>query len=442
MAGGGGGCGGGGGGVATPEAATFVVSPTPGVGNFTTIAAALAALPAEGGYLLLREGTFPISASIVLPDKPVVIRGCGRGVTVVDMGANAIVAFSIIFAHQYKFENLSALGSALAGQGAFEIPASAFGPSAVISLDGVETQQTDFDLHDEAMSGSWVCRDCAFFPVNSTASIIASIAGGGSFKLVACTISTPAAAVAGVAGQNPRVSAVDTLFGGTVAVGEGDFKGCSLGDTLLDNNAGGLGVSLTDCQTGKITTKGQLHTLTNCIVTGSGTCAVDMQASLCKMVDCTFNGGTRFVIESAGANSNIYDNNEGFGGTGFNSSTITGSLSVVDGARRDDKIGGTTGDGYASIFTLENQRGLVGIGTMKNTGGVNSLKVKETVTDAFGVTDSVETVVAPGGSRKLDMQADITTARPPYVSYDVSVKSNVPGSSTGFSASAMGQGAL
>lgn len=83
---------GGGGGA---EAATFVVHPTPGTGDYTTIQAALNALPAEGGYILVRESEYALTTTITLPvDKPVIIAGCGSG-TILDLDQNNIAAFTI-----------------------------------------------------------------------------------------------------------------------------------------------------------------------------------------------------------------------------------------------------------------------------------------------------------------------------------------------------------
>lgn len=81
---------------AVPDrAATIVVHPTPGIGDCTTIQEALNMLPAGGGDVFVREGTYPISATITLPiGKPVAIRGSGNA-TIIDLGANAIPAFTV-----------------------------------------------------------------------------------------------------------------------------------------------------------------------------------------------------------------------------------------------------------------------------------------------------------------------------------------------------------
>ncbi len=112
------------GGTFTPEAATYVVHPTPGVGDFTTIQAALTALPAEGGFILVREGTYSISTTNTLPvGKPVTIRGCGNS-TVISLGANAIPAFTIPTGAATNtpivFDNFLVTGTEVAAQAVLE----------------------------------------------------------------------------------------------------------------------------------------------------------------------------------------------------------------------------------------------------------------------------------------------------------------------------------
>lgn len=101
-------------------AATFVVSNTPKDGDFTNIAAAANALPANGGEILVRDGTYSITTSITLPlNKAVVIRGCG-GATIISLGSNAIPAFTIPDGYTsntpIKFIDFKVTGDETAGQ--------------------------------------------------------------------------------------------------------------------------------------------------------------------------------------------------------------------------------------------------------------------------------------------------------------------------------------
>lgn len=102
------------------------------------------------------------------------------------------------------------------------------------------------------------------------------------------------------------------------------------------------------------------------------------------------------------------------------------------GASLDDSSGATA-DAYASLMALSGAGGLVGSGTVKNTGGVNDMTVKRTVTDAFGGGDNTEDVVTPGASFSYDISEAVGAAVPPYTDFDVSVKSTTPGNSTNYS---------
>ena len=106
------------------RAATFVVHPTPGIGDATTIQEALDMLPVGGGAILVREGTYSISATITLPAaKPVTIRGLGNN-TIISLGANAIPAFTIPTGYTTNtpvvFDNFLVTGTEVANQAVLE----------------------------------------------------------------------------------------------------------------------------------------------------------------------------------------------------------------------------------------------------------------------------------------------------------------------------------
>lgn len=94
---------------------------------------------------------------------------------------------------------------------------------------------------------------------------------------------------------------------------------------------------------------------------------------------------------------------------------------------------GSTTDVLTQAFTKTASTGVGGWGTIKNTGS-QSLTVRETTTDAFGVTDFVENTVASSAERRLDGLVNIGTTRVPYTSYTVSVKSTTTGQPTSYSA--------
>lgn len=92
------------------------------------------------------------------------------------------------------------------------------------------------------------------------------------------------------------------------------------------------------------------------------------------------------------------------------------------GTGRKDSSGTTTA-GFVTLFTSTATGGLFGIGSVKNTDAANTMDVRETVIDAYGVTSNVITSISPGNDYLLDLQTYFGNARPPYTSYAVAVRS-------------------
>jgi len=61
---------------------TFVVSPDPSKGDFTTLQAAINALPTTGGKIFVKAGVYPITSTIEITASNVQIQGEGMGITV------------------------------------------------------------------------------------------------------------------------------------------------------------------------------------------------------------------------------------------------------------------------------------------------------------------------------------------------------------------------
>jgi Pectinesterase len=61
---------------------TFVVSPDPSKGDFTTLQAAIKALPTAGGKIFVKAGVYPITSTIEITTSNVQIQGEGMGITV------------------------------------------------------------------------------------------------------------------------------------------------------------------------------------------------------------------------------------------------------------------------------------------------------------------------------------------------------------------------
>lgn len=190
-----------------------------------------------------------------------------------------------------------------------------------------------------------------------------------------------------------------------------------------------------------VTETGVNGTITGCVFMDSATAAIRIAGQAITVTGCVFDstGAHKTILEVSPADFNTYDNNTGTDGAGGGLVTV-GVSTRVEGALYSLSTGETT-DAYVTLFTRINPNGLLGIGTIKNTDGANSLTVRETVTDAFGVTTSVETPVTFGNDYMLDVQTNFNTARPPYWSYAVAVKATTPGNQADYTARMVFQGA-
>ena len=101
-------------------AATRIVSSDPAQGTDLTIQDAIDNLPAEGGTIFVKQGTYVIATSILLPDKPVKIIGSGIGVTIFSMPTFAGPLFQVsdglTEVRRYEISEFSAVGGGIAGQ--------------------------------------------------------------------------------------------------------------------------------------------------------------------------------------------------------------------------------------------------------------------------------------------------------------------------------------
>lgn len=95
---------------------------------------------------------------------------------------------------------------------------------------------------------------------------------------------------------------------------------------------------------------------------------------------------------------------------------------------------GATLAANAVVFDVIQPDGLIGFGSIVNTGGVNDMVVRETVVDKFGVTNSVEHTIPAGWDYQLDPQTYFGTpgsqSRPPFTEYKVEVRDGFAGSHT------------
>lgn len=91
---------------------------------------------------------------------------------------------------------------------------------------------------------------------------------------------------------------------------------------------------------------------------------------------------------------------------------------------------GSTTAAFVALFTNTNTNGAIGIGTLKNTDGANTLSVRETVIDAFGNTTVGPVLdLAPGDTYLLDPQTNFQGGGLPYyTSYKVEVEDKIASS--------------
>lgn len=440
------------------------------VADFTSLVDALANLPPGGGTIKLLEGTFSFSSTIVMPAKPVRIEGQGSHATVLAV-SGAIALFTLSGgSFRYEFAGFRVTGTGVAGQRIWDITAGVF---ERILLERITSSSVEKIV---TMGGTitpevWI-NDCDFFVPTTAASRYfdrPGVATGGEFH---CSQSRFRAGITGGGttgaytifsnsclwdidnGMSPlAVFAVDSVFReGTITVGaagQSILEGCRFtGEATrwIDLASGSSRSIISACLfedpvvgTDMIRIASVENVIVGCILNGAGAAArgIDVLAGGTDLVvaGCrfgTFTGeGLRTastgavvtgnhnleVLETGAANLNSYSNN-----TGFTPSTIIGADSRVEGSLKKGVTGGATTGAFVDQFTHTNPKGVVGVGTIKNTGGVNALEVRETAIDAFGVTDSLTSTVAAGASAVLDSTVSISTARPPYTSYTVAVR--------------------
>ena len=168
------------------RAATFVVHPTPGIGDATTIQEALDMIVASGsggGEIFLREGTYPLTTTVTLPDLPISIKGCGES-SLISLGANAIPAFTIpnglTTFRQYVFENFNVLGTSVANQRIVSVQdTKAFGQ---VNMSLVKSEGVQIAIGITAGDTTFfkmvqiVTEDCWFVPISANTGSILRVA--------------------------------------------------------------------------------------------------------------------------------------------------------------------------------------------------------------------------------------------------------------------------
>lgn len=222
------------------------------------------------------------------------------------------------------------------------------------------------------------------------------------------------------------------LSGSSTAPLQSTVDGC----IMYGNGVSLRGVEVNNAQEVLITgTEFFNHTVAGVFLTsGNSSLAPAASVTGCRFIST----GVPAILENTPNAVGRYSDNALIGAT-MNSGSITGPDSVVEGMRRFSTTSGLSVSGYVTQFTHQNVKGLMGIGTIVNTSGVNSLDVAINVAGPFGLGSGGPFTVTPGNSLMLDEQINIGGNFPPYTSYSVAVQTS--GGTTGFTLHHGSQGA-
>lgn len=502
------------------SAATFVVHPTAGVGDFTTIQAAINALPAEGGCILVREGTYSLSTSLILPNKDIMIRGCGRGNTIVTMPSFVGPVFKVqdglTAVRWFVISDIEFTGGSVAGQEFWQFDdEDGFGNCLAdrLNITGFETivnweqydetytRQSVFDISDSfcraidngstlvktpqvagtfaaAVSlkihesdfwnspvGSFgvtpfnsfsmdadcdlILDSCRYFYLEKGSSLNGIYSSNTNLQLGTGLPDSGTITFWGNGwdtddgfDNNTRMDA----FGGEVLIVSKSFgrfiiHPSSCGNVCWRIEEGTSDIAITTMFCSLVVSNPGIevrqtsgvrhHRIHDIQFRKSGSPVSVFPQGCIKIASCQnvqvhnvsflpshITGAT--VVETGSTDFTIVEGCGGLNsGTGM---TLIGPNTTVAGVRRFDQGAGSTTGSFVTQFTHANAKGVVGIGTIKNTGDTNALEVRETVIDAFGVTANTITTVNAGNHYLLDPQTNFGTARPPYMSYQVEVR--------------------
>lgn len=173
----------------------------------------------------------------------------------------------------------------------------------------------------------------------------------------------------------------------------------------------------------------------------ASTALIRTAAQKLRVNGCSLNatGGANTVLDSGAGDYTLVVECEG-DSTGAGLSLAANSS--VNGARLASKSAASTNAFVDAVATIANPKGLQGVGWVKNTGGANGITVRETFTDAFGTSSTLDTNVAFGDTLPLSLGIAIGTGLPPYVSYQVQVKDQVNGNHSNYVVQFTSQGAV
>ena len=213
-----------------------------------TIAAAIAALPAGGGRITLRAGTFS-PATLPLTNKDIEFVGAGRGATIINIPTGAAL-FTSAFGRNRTFRNMTIAGNDSAGQVVFnQTVANSLGKR--IRVDDVEITGIEkiFKCSSTFVMHVSFCRFLLVSPPPAAARLLDAGTGTAILHMYRTEVQNSAA----ISGTDPRLLAVkcefdvandmkaknnkcvDCDFTGTGTVemlGTSSFIGCDFSDSV------------------------------------------------------------------------------------------------------------------------------------------------------------------------------------------------------------------
>jgi hypothetical protein len=290
-------------GAATPKAATFVVSPVPGVGDFTTIEAAVAAAPVAGADIYLREGTYAPVGTIVLPlDRPIRIRGAGAvGIAKITM-PTGVPLFSLAAGatEEYSFSGFKATGDLSAGQALFSIDSAVdfYGNDLeVVSCQSIVVTTT---------TPTVAFTECTFDMLGFDWSFWRGVAGGTLVWNYVTATHPLGFSVSAIVG-GPEWNIVNSYIGGagfgTYALGRVLWNGLKIDFADITINGANSKINECDFQNSGITVTNvaptQSFILSDSLFFGGGSGGFQLilEKAQNSITGCLFNGGSSIGID-------------------------------------------------------------------------------------------------------------------------------------------------
>ncbi len=398
-------------------AATFVVDPVSGEGDFTDIQTALNALLAiGGGKLLLRQGTYSISTTLTLPNADVVIQGSGHG-TLIDIGANAIAAFTAPFARNVTFRDFQIDCGDVAGQVGFDFTLGGAMPTARIEnvwVSDISPAGTHVEIIVRAVAGTTftqlVMTDCIFHTRFSAASrILSKPTAGGSLYM----------------------TRVRTRGDGGIDQVQAHLSECEI--NVANEITLGSGSIITACTfiggTGSINCVGSLCRFTVCRFANTGNPQILMPTGFHQVIGCEFVGGASEAIDITAQTEIRIEGSLFFNngtpvidiGTGATKIVVTGCIFDAPSAEAI-RTAGTNGvvsgnqncpvleTGAADFNTYTSNSGFNGSTIIGPDSVVDNLNTRLVNTTPVTLTRDDRTVLvnSAGGNRLLNLPAAAT----------------------------------